>query len=92
MCAKCLRTQLTLDLLDKLQLYDRVFDNDKYLTMKNSAIVNVLGRRRRDKFSAEIFSLMKEKKYKLSFGLWVKAHILMGIDWLRKGIKALLRQ
>lgn len=41
-CKNCLITQLTLDLLDRLVLYNNVFDLDKYINVKSKFMAKVM--------------------------------------------------
>lgn len=66
-CSKCLRTQLTLDLLGKLDLYKDVFDLDKYYNKKDKYIGRILYTRKKDIFSKEIYNLIKNKNYHIAF-------------------------
>lgn len=83
-CSKCLRTEICLDLLGKLELYKEVFDIKKYKKVKNKYIGYILFSKNENIFSNEIYELLKEKKYKLS----IKHHIYkcgyIGYNLLRK--------
>lgn len=59
-CDKCLRTAFTLDLLNKLDLFQEVFDLGIYEENKNYYIGKILATKNEDQFSQEIFQLMKE--------------------------------
>jgi len=62
-CNKCLRTQITLDLLGKLDLYQDVFDLKKYSNKKEKYVGQILSQKNSDIFSKEIYSLIKNKNY-----------------------------
>jgi len=57
-CEKCLRTQLTLDLLGKLELYKSVFNLDTYFQRKKVFIVKVINNTKTDPFNREIYGLL----------------------------------
>ena len=61
-CRKCQRTALTLDLLGKLHLYDRVFDLKTYEEHKDLFIGHIIASRNDNQINGEIFALLKEKK------------------------------
>lgn len=73
-CSKCFRTIFTLELLGKINLYDKTFDLKKYYRIRNKNIINIL-KNKRDPLCKELIALMKEKKYKLPFE--VKSKLLM---------------
>ncbi|WP_423818759.1 hypothetical protein V5739_14515 [Salinimicrobium sp. TIG7-5_MAKvit] len=60
-CNKCLRTALTLDLLNKLNLYQDVFHIEKYYQLKNSYIAHIVRTRKKDQINRHIYNLLKEK-------------------------------
>ena len=60
-CSKCMRTQLTLDLYGKLNLYKPVFHLEKYFEMRDRYIAEVYNSRNLDPFSTDLFELIKEK-------------------------------
>ncbi|WP_067148368.1 hypothetical protein [Pseudotamlana agarivorans] len=61
-CSKCMRTQLTLELLGKLKLYDKVFNLDVYEFNKDYYIAELLFRDKLDQIDKELLSLLKKKK------------------------------
>ncbi|RKS45143.1 hypothetical protein BC962_2819 [Gillisia mitskevichiae] len=60
-CEKCLRTELTLELLGKLHLYDKVFNIKKYYKNKNRFIGKVLATKEENVFNKDLWNLLKEK-------------------------------
>lgn len=86
-CPKCLRTQLTLDLLGKLHLYNKVFNINKYYQKKNWYIGKVLLEKNSDMYCKEIYDLMKVKKYNIS----LKSYFYFSIIHVKKRIKKLLK-
>ena len=64
-CDKCLRTELTLDLYGKLELYAGVFDLDKYRREKRRYICSLLATSSRNVFSKERCDLMKRVGFRL---------------------------
>ena len=64
-CHKCLRTQLTLDILGKLHLYDKVFDLNKYRKAKDKYIGHVFALKSSGTYYKEVAELIKTKKYKV---------------------------
>ena len=80
-CFKCLRTMLTLDVFDKLELYSGVFNLAKYRAHKNSFIGEIIVNRKNSHFNQDIFDLLKEKK-QLS-----GKHYLFALDYKFKVLK-----
>lgn len=66
-CDKCLRTLLTLDILGEMEAFGEIFDLGEYRKYKNKYIIKVLTYRDNNLFYGEIYNLMKEKKYPISF-------------------------
>jgi hypothetical protein len=60
-CDKCLRTELTLELLGKLNLYDKVFDIKKYYIHKSKFIGKVLATKEENVFNKDLWNLLKKK-------------------------------
>jgi len=86
-CPKCLRTQLTLDLLGKLHLYNKVFNINKYYQKKDWYIGKVLSEKNSDMHCKEIYDLMKVKKYNIS----LKSYFYFSIIHVKKRLKKLLK-
>lgn len=86
-CAKCLRTQFTLDLLGRLHLYNDVFDNAKYTKNKYKAVARALCYRKTDPYSREIMDLMKATNFKIPFASRMYCFGLMARDILKTIIK-----
>jgi hypothetical protein len=66
-CLKCLRTELTLDILGKLHLYENVFNINKFYSVRAKYIGELLSNLKNESynFNKDIFELMKEKNYKI---------------------------
>jgi len=99
-CNKCLRTLVTLEVLGKLRLYDKVFDIDTYRRYRKWYLAQVfLGV---DPFAVEIGKLAKERKYQLHRFPWflkmayplIKPRGMPGCvpESMRTNIKALMRK
>ncbi|MGL4866634.1 MAG: hypothetical protein ACRC4T_26365 [Cetobacterium sp.] len=65
-CFKCLRTELTLDLLGKLRLYKNVFSLEKYYEQKDKYIGYILYSYKFDLMSRDIYNLLIEKNFKIN--------------------------
>ena len=61
-CDKCMRTALTLELLDKLYLYKNVFDLKKFQNNKKRYIGKLLGTKNESIFNKDLLQLLKKKK------------------------------
>lgn len=61
-CDKCLRTQLTLYLYDKLELYHHVFHLEEFFKRKNQFIGKILSFSN-DPFNIDIYEVLKGKKF-----------------------------
>lgn len=64
-CEKCLRTLVTLDILDKLQYFNKVFDLQKYRSLRKLYFAKIIGLKNRDYFSNDIYKLAKSRKFKM---------------------------
>ncbi len=64
-CAKCMRTQFTLELLGKLEAFDKVFYHAKYQKLLPYYLMQVLSEE--GSLFQEILLLMKDKNYVVSF-------------------------
>ena len=58
-CDKCLRTALTLDLMGKLNLYEKVFDLEVYHRYKQDYIGRLIAGKKKDEFAKELYEFMK---------------------------------
>lgn len=68
-CEKCLRTEVTLDLLGKLELYDRIFDLEKFRQIRTRYLCFVRATKATRTYSKEILDLMKERGQRFGFVL-----------------------
>lgn len=64
-CDKCIRTLITLDYLDKLQLYKNCFDIDKYYKNKSKYISKMMVYRKKDAFFQDIYENIKKLNKKM---------------------------
>lgn len=64
-CHKCMRTQLALELLGKLELYTRVFDIDLYRRNRTRFIGWTMLTRKKDPLSRELMDLLRERKRRI---------------------------
>jgi hypothetical protein len=85
-CTKCLRTQLTLDLLGKLHLYYKVFDINKYKSKKNLYIGYILANKNKDAFCKEIYDLIRIKRFRIS----IESYLFSTLFYFKKIIKKIL--
>ncbi|TGC11569.1 hypothetical protein [Methanolobus halotolerans] len=65
-CFKCRRTLLTLDILGKLEEYERVFDIKKYKINRDKYIYRTILKSKIDPFNKEIIEFAKEREYPFS--------------------------
>lgn len=70
-CHKCQRTLLTLDLLGKLDLYDKVFDLDDYRMYRSKYFGLVLGEWKNDLMKQEIYHAIKRENFHIPFGAYL---------------------
>ena len=70
-CHKCQRTLVTLDLLGKLDLYDKVFDLNDYWTHRSKYFGLVLGGWKNDLFKQEIYDAIKQDKFHIPFSAYL---------------------
>ena len=62
-CFKCQRTLVTLDVLGKLDLYNKVFDLNDYQKYRSKYLGLVLGGWKSDLFKQEIYDAMKRDRF-----------------------------
>jgi hypothetical protein len=84
-CWKCMRVQLTLEILGKLHLYAQVFDMAKYQERRADYIVDVLSNR--NHFLREIVRLAVDKAYRFPAYLRGKAMLKA----VKNGLRCFLR-
>lgn len=78
-CEKCLRTQVSLELLGKLELYSKVFDLQVYAAHKNQYISRLLANRNANQINKDIYLKLKENGK-----ITLKHYVLDIIPSLRK--------
>lgn len=86
-CEKCLRTQLTLDLLGKLHLYKNSFDMQKYQVKKNEYIAHVILYELESE-PYQILQLINEVNFKIP----LESKILFAYKFLKKFLKKILKR
>lgn len=91
-CDKCLRTQLTLDVLGRLEHYNSVFDLKEFYKRKNDFIGKIIATRN-DPFSRDIYDLIKEKKLNKRIYCYylIKYKLMLESKRLKKHIKKKLK-
>lgn len=70
-CYKCMRTQLTLEILGKLNYYDKVFNIKLYKESKNRYLGWLLSKRKKLTLDTEFIKFMKGSNFKIPFGAYV---------------------
>lgn len=70
-CSKCLRTQLTLELLGELDKYDKVFRLDVYKKYRDKYLAQIIAKRNDNIFNQEIYNLLLEKKVSIPVKTWI---------------------
>ena len=92
-CDKCLRTQLTLDILGNLESYNSVFDLKEYYKRKNDFIGKIIARRN-DPFSSDIYDLIKERKLNKRIYRYyeIKFKLMFELKGFKKHIKKKLKK
>lgn len=88
-CWKCLRTELTLEIAGKLDLYRRVFDLRGYQRRRAYYIGQVLSKH--DPLVLEIRDFAKANDFRFPLRSRVFADMLRGVDALRRLLVALAR-
>jgi len=91
-CFKCARTLLTLEILGQTQLYEKVFDLDKFQNIKQPYIESLFYRK--DPFAREIFELAAARGYTFSSMSRVRGSkpVYPVLEYLRKNTSESLRQ
>lgn len=64
-CDKCMRTQLTLEIIGKLERYNSVFNIDKYNSKRSKYIAKILLTKNKDTLAMEIYEAIKEYGIKI---------------------------
>jgi len=76
-CDKCMRTQLTLDLIGKLNDFDSVFYKEKYYKIKNKFLGKVIATRKNNQINLELYAnLVQNKKINLNHYLYALRYSL----------------
>lgn len=70
-CHKCQRTLVTLDLLGKLDLYDKVFDLNDYRMRRSKYFGLVLGGWKNDLMKQEIYDVIKRDNFHVPFSAYL---------------------
>ncbi len=70
-CHKCQRTLVTLDLLGKLDLYNKVFDLNDYRMHRSKYFGLALSGRKNDAFKQEIYDAIKRDNFPIPFGAYL---------------------
>lgn len=92
-CFKCIRTMLTLDVIGKLELYDKVFDLTTYYDNKSKYIAEniYLMIRAKDEFATEIYKNMKLVNYNIPIMTWVYL-VNRFFDGFKNGLYRLIKR
>lgn len=69
-CDKCLRTALSLELLGKLEHYNKVFNLDVYYNHRDHFIGKIKATKGQNIFNAELWELLKEKEFIRLIHFW----------------------
>ena len=87
-CHKCMRTQLTLQLLNKYEKFNQIFDYKIFESERDKFIAYLIFTKKEDVLNAELFDLVKELEG-MEFNVY---YLLMYLKWakLKKKIKTLL--
>lgn len=70
-CRKCQRTLVTLDVLGKLDLYDRVFNLNDYQMHRSKYFGLVMGGWKNDLYMKEIHDTIKQNNFHVPFGAYL---------------------
>lgn len=72
-CSKCMRTQLNLYAIEKLDKFKKAFPKEGFEKRKNKALINML--ERREAYEIEILNKMRKNGIKIPFGVKVAGNI-----------------
>lgn len=93
-CYKCLRTQLTLDIATKLDMYKDVFDINRYYKIKEQYIAQLLTKNNKSPLDLEVIEFLKLHNYKLSAYIyyyevtfWLNIHKKKFKKLIKKSVK-----
>jgi len=70
-CHKCQRTLVTLDVLGKLDLYDKVFDLNNYRMHRSNYFGRIMGGRKNDPWKKDIYEVIKKDNFRVPLGAYV---------------------
>ncbi|KKH18142.1 hypothetical protein DU48_14445 [Methanosarcina mazei] len=73
-CYKCQRTLVTLDLLGKLDLYNKVFDLNDYRMHRSKYFALVLSERKNDALKQEIYDAIKRDNFSIPFSSYLYSY------------------
>lgn len=92
-CDKCARTMLTLELLQSLEKYSRVFDFRRYRRVRTAYLAFLLVARKTDPYAREILAAMHREKRRLPAKSRLLALPFLALPgrWKKKVYKLLLR-
>ena len=79
-CPKCLRTMITLDILGKLDRYDRVFNLDTYRRLKSRWVAGLIVERGVDPFKKEIHAAMHQYHFRMPLSAYAWIPLLWSYD------------
>lgn len=86
-CYKCMRTQLTLDIENKLELYNNVFDIKAYTREKERYIGSLLVKKKKSPLDYEVLDFLKKEKFTPSMNIYYYSAIS-----IIKSTKTILRK
>jgi len=89
-CYKCLRSQLTLDIATKLDLYKDVFDISLYYKIKDQYIAQLLTKNKKSPLDIEVIEFLKLHKYKLSVNIYYYG-VISWLNFHKKSLKNQLK-
>ena len=76
-CIKCKRTQVEMDILGVLSLYEKSFDLKKYSKNRRKCFVYCLSKRKKDILMYQIHEYIKENNVKIPVGAYLLSDIRM---------------
>lgn len=89
-CYKCLRTQVTLDIANKLELYKEVFDIKAYEKVKDRYIGSLLVKKEKSTLDIELLEFLKKEKFSASLNNYYYSIVTL-LKSKKKSLKKLMK-
>ncbi|CAM4043634.1 hypothetical protein FLAN108750_07195 [Flavobacterium antarcticum] len=90
-CEKCMRTQVTLDVLGRLEDFNKVFNNEFYILNKSKYIGKLLANKNNSLVDKNVLSFLIENDFRITASHQLERYIYNYIRW-KNSLKAKLKK